>query len=157
MVVARVGLRQPGHRLSPRTPHRCQTCPWRGAWAYWATSCGCGYPRRPFPAELITSELEHAMNAHRELMLLVGDIVTGALWRPVMCPALDDYPRTKDQVTAQLRVVREACLADQPDRDATQDSLEDYVLYNLQEPEYRRIVEEMDPELASLIRSVMKK
>lgn len=89
-------------------------------------------------------------------MLLVGDIVTDALWRPVMCPTLDDYPRTKDQVAAQLRVVREAYLADHPDQDATRYMLMHYVFYNLEEPEYRRIVEEIDPELESLIRSVMR-
>ncbi|MFI7674621.1 hypothetical protein [Actinophytocola sp. NPDC049390] len=110
---------------------------------------------RPLLAKLITSELEHAMNARSELMLLVGDIVTDALWRPLMCPTLDDYPRTRDQVARQFQVVREGYLADHPDQDATREMLVDYVFYNLQEPKYLAIVEEVDPELAALIQSVM--
>ncbi|MPZ81400.1 MAG: hypothetical protein GEV28_13750 [Actinophytocola sp.] len=110
---------------------------------------------RPFLAQRIARAVEDAIDQRRELWLLVGDIVTGALWRPVMCPTLDDYPRTRDRVAAQLRVVREAYLADHPDQDATRYMLMHYVLYNLQEPEYRRIVEEVDPELASLMDSVM--
>lgn len=77
---------------------------------------------RPFLAELITSELQHAMNARRELTLLVGDVVTDALWHPVMRPTLDGYPRTRDQVAAQFQVVREGYLADRPDQDATREN-----------------------------------
>lgn len=110
---------------------------------------------RPFLAERIARAVEDAIDQNDELILLLGSIVPDALWHPVMRPTLDDYPRTKDRVAAQLRVVREAYLAEHPDQDATRGTLEDYVLYNLQEPEYRRIVEEVDPELASLMDSVM--
>lgn len=111
---------------------------------------------RPFLAELITSEVAEAIEYGRGLMLLVGEIVPDALWHPVMRPALDDYPRTRDRVVAQLGMVREAYLADHPDRDATRGALQNYVLYNLQERRYLTIVEEVDPELAALIHSVMR-
>lgn len=110
---------------------------------------------RPFLAERIASAVEDAIDQDDELMLLVGDIVTGALWHPVIRPTLAAYPRSRDRLAAQLRVVREAYLAEHPDQGATRGMLADYVFYNLQEPRYLAIVKEVDPELAALINSVM--
>ncbi|MFI5611662.1 hypothetical protein [Amycolatopsis sp. NPDC051903] len=108
---------------------------------------------RPFLAERIAREVEDAMTTGGELVMLVGSIVPDALWHPVMKPTLNNYPRTKDRVAAQLRVVLEAYRAEHPDRDATRYAIEQYVFIYLQDPPYRAIVEEVDPELASVVTS----
>ncbi|MFC4856928.1 hypothetical protein [Actinophytocola glycyrrhizae] len=109
---------------------------------------------RPFLAERIARAVQDAIDQDDELILLVGPVAADALWHPVMRPALDSYPNTKDRVAAQFLVVGEAYLADHPDWDARRGALENYVFSNLQEPEYRHIVEEVDPALASLIEAV---
>ncbi|MEV6896491.1 hypothetical protein [Amycolatopsis sp. NPDC051372] len=108
---------------------------------------------RPILAEHIAREVEDAMDAGRELMMLVGSIAPDALWYPVMEPTLEAYPHTRDRVAAQLMVVWEAYHAEHPDRDATQYALEQYVFINLQYPPYRGIVEEILPDLATLLAS----
>lgn len=109
---------------------------------------------RPFIAQLLVSTVETAMSHDWELFLLPGDIVVDALWRPVMLPALDDFPRSHDRLFAQLQVVREAYTTVYPGQDATNEMLEHYVLDNLRAPEYWQIVQRVDPEIELLIDSV---
>ncbi|QRP42709.1 hypothetical protein [Amycolatopsis sp. FDAARGOS 1241] len=88
---------------------------------------------RPILAEGIADEVENAMDAGRVLILLVGDLVTD-LWHRVMEPTLNNFPRTKERVAAQLRVVLEVYRAEHPDQDTTRYMIEQSVFIYLQEP-----------------------
>jgi hypothetical protein len=111
---------------------------------------------RQFIAEQLIREIEGALETGRGLLpVLVGSLVPDALWHPVMRPALDDYPASRDSVAEQLQVVYEAYLAEDPDQAATRYALVHYVFGWLQEPAYQRIVDELHPELAALINQVM--
>ena len=107
---------------------------------------------RPFLAQQLISTIETALRNEWDLYLLPVDIVVECLWQPVMIPALEEFPRSKDRLGAQLEVVRDAYTANHRDA-GTNDTLVDYVFYNLREPKYWKIVKEVDPETASLIES----
>jgi hypothetical protein len=107
---------------------------------------------RPFLAKLIESELEDAISAGRELMRpLLGCVVPDALWHPVMKPALKDFPRSRERLEEMCRVVLDAFQADPSDKDGVRYALVHYVLGWLDEPEYRVVIEEVNPELAELV------
>lgn len=113
---------------------------------------------RPFLAAQIVSEVEDALEYGRQLgPLLPGTLASHALWHPVMRPALDEYPNSRDRVAGHLRFLYEVYKSVEPDQTespdqlATREALDSYVIDWLREPAYREIVDEVVPELAALI------
>ena len=107
---------------------------------------------RPLLADRLVRTIEDAVEYGRELIpLLAGEIVTEALWWPLLKPALEAYPADRERLTGLLSVVFDAHQADGPDQNGIRYALHVYVLEYLSDPGCREIVAELHPDLAALV------